>query len=81
MHRIKIATVSTTRVESAEERKDTQDRIEEERRHQTDVSCILLLFLPLSQATSRTGMHCPYHEESKAYDPYRSGERGNATTS
>lgn len=37
MLRIKINTVSVTRVENAEERKDTQERIEEERRHQTDV--------------------------------------------
>ncbi|TFY82115.1 hypothetical protein EWM64_g1893, partial [Hericium alpestre] len=37
--KIKISTVSA-KVESGEERKETQDRVEEERRHQTE-ACIV----------------------------------------
>ena len=36
MRKIKIGTV-VSRVESGEERKETRDRIEEERKHQTEV--------------------------------------------
>ncbi|KAI0264505.1 Cullin-domain-containing protein [Gloeopeniophorella convolvens] len=39
LQKIKISTVAA-RVESGEERKETQDRVEEERRHQTD-ACIV----------------------------------------
>ena len=39
MQRIKINTISaTTRIETPEERKETLDRVDEERKHQTDVS-------------------------------------------
>ena len=39
MQRIKISTVAgSSKVENAEERKETRDRIEEERKHQIDVS-------------------------------------------
>jgi len=37
--RIKISTIAN-KVESQEERKVTTERIEEERKHQTDVSCL-----------------------------------------
>lgn len=38
MQRIKINTISSgSRIENAEERKETRDRIDEERRHQIDV--------------------------------------------
>ncbi len=36
LQKIKISTVAA-RVESSEERKETQDRVDEERRYQTDV--------------------------------------------
>jgi cullin 3 len=39
LQRIKISTISS-KVESSEERKETKDRVEEERRHQIDVSII-----------------------------------------
>lgn len=39
--RIKISTIAN-KVESQEERKETTERIEEERKHQTDVSCLFL---------------------------------------
>ena len=38
LQKIKISTVSS-KVESTEERKETHDRIDEERRHQTEVEC------------------------------------------
>ena len=44
LQKIKISTVAA-RVESGEERKETQDRVEEERRYQTDVRISLLSFL------------------------------------
>jgi cullin 3 len=37
LQKIKISTVAA-RIETGEERKETQDRIEEERRHQTEVN-------------------------------------------
>lgn len=37
LQKIKISTV-ISKVETTEERKETRDRIDEERRHQTDVS-------------------------------------------
>ena len=37
MQRIKINTIAGPRVENSDERKETRDRIEEERRHQTEV--------------------------------------------
>lgn len=42
MSKIKIATVSS-KIESKEERKETRDRIDEERKHQIDVSAYILL--------------------------------------
>lgn len=36
LQKIKISTV-TARVESSDERKETRDRVDEERKHQTDV--------------------------------------------
>jgi len=52
LQKIKISTVSS-KVESGEERKETQDRVEEERRHQTEVRPVLLsLSLPLSFVTT-----------------------------
>lgn len=41
MQRIKISTIAgSSKVENAEERKETRDRIEEERKHQIDVRCL-----------------------------------------
>lgn len=42
LQKIKISTVSS-KVESTEERKETHDRIDEERRHQTEVECSSLV--------------------------------------
>jgi len=41
LQKIKISTVSS-KVESTEEQKETHGRIEEERRHQTEVRCLSL---------------------------------------
>lgn len=43
MQRIKIGTVASSRVENVDERKETRDRIDEERRHQIEVRCCLLM--------------------------------------
>lgn len=42
LQKIKISTISA-RVETGEERRETQDRIDEERKHQTEVGCSSLL--------------------------------------
>ena len=42
LQKIKISTVSS-KVESTEERKETHDRIDEERKHQTEVKCSYLV--------------------------------------
>lgn len=59
MQKIKISTVASgTKAENPEERRETQERIDEERKHQTDVRCgysslffrlPLLALLPCSQ--------------------------------
>lgn len=57
--KIKIATVSS-KIESKEERKETHDKIEDERKIILDVSdgwTFLVQFL-----TVFSGVHCPYHE-------------------
>lgn len=46
LQKIKISTIAS-KVETNEERKETNDRIEEERRHQTDVCISLLVILSL----------------------------------
>jgi cullin 3 len=45
LQKIKISTISS-KVELADERKETLDRVDEERRHQTEVCCLLLNILP-----------------------------------
>ncbi len=69
LQKIKISTVAA-RVESGEERKETQDRIEEERRYQTDVRiCWQSSTLTGSDIMSK-GMYCTNHEGPQAYDAY-----------
>lgn len=46
LQRIKIGTIST-KVENPEERKETRDRIEEERRHQTEVKIYVYVELQI----------------------------------
>lgn len=41
LQRIKISTIAV-RIENAEERRQTRDRVEEERRHQVDVSILIV---------------------------------------
>ncbi len=50
LQRIKISTIAS-RVETSDERKETKDRVDEERKHQTEVGCtcctkIILLIHP-----------------------------------
>ena len=53
LQKIKISTVSQ-RVENVEERKETQDRVDEERKHQTEVCFIFLVSSPSNLAETRT---------------------------
>jgi cullin 3 len=59
LQKIKISTVAA-RVEDADERKETRDRVDEERKHQMDV-CALSLYT--EQGTdARTGVCGTNHE-------------------
>lgn len=52
MQKIKISTVaSATRIENTEERRETQDRIDEERKHQTDVRRFIVYFVSCVELT------------------------------
>jgi cullin 3 len=68
LQKIRISTVAA-RVETGEERKETQDRVEEERRYQTDVR-ISLLILPAVSDIMRKGMYRTDYEGSQALDAY-----------
>lgn len=67
--KIKIATVSS-KIESKEERKETHDRIEEERKYLLDVSDDFAFLNFQSFLTVISGMHCSYYEGQKTYDAY-----------
>jgi hypothetical protein len=75
MQKIKIATVSS-KIETTEERKETRDRIDEERKHQIDVStfdcCNTLSSVLISFCSSPLGLSRAYHEGQEAYDAHRS---------
>ena len=66
MQRIKISTVSA-KVESTEERKDTRNRIDEERQYQTEVRGFLgWRFGISSDCNPVLGLHRPSNEGPKA---------------
>jgi len=63
MHRIKINTISS-KVESFEQRKDTMDKVDEERKYQIDVRPILTeLFCCLGMGFP--GVYCASNERQK----------------
>lgn len=88
LQKIKISTVAS-RVENTEERKETKDRIDEERRHQTEVRpcfpvpCLRLFHdyvrLCSPRGCGNAGVHRAHHEGPEAYDAQRPGERGDTT--
>ena len=47
LYKLKISTVAS-RVESADERKETKDRVDEERRYQTEVRQMIKRIIPLT---------------------------------
>ena len=69
LQKIKISTVAT-RVESGEERKETQDRVEEERRYQTDVCIRASLDLQFGRLTGRIfkGLYNTDYESAQKHD-------------
>lgn len=69
LQKIKISTVSA-KVETNEERKETQDRIEEERKHQTEVFFCSVSRITTLIASVITGVPRQGDEGSKAYDAY-----------
>jgi hypothetical protein len=69
MQRIKISTVSA-KVESTEERKETRDRIDEERQYQTEVRGLVLRYIIWLQPV--LGLHRPSNEGPKTDGPQRS---------
>ena len=77
MQKIKVSTVSS-RVENREERKETRDRIDEERKHQIEVFILLLVFLYLFLIYFSIGLHRPDHEGQETYETYWLNTRGYA---
>jgi len=55
LQKIKISTVAS-KVETGEERRETRDRIEEERRHQTEVRIVVLSSSPLPYVSSKASI-------------------------
>lgn len=73
MQKIKIATVSS-KIETTQERKDTRDRIDEERKHQIDVSMVYgcnQLKACINLSDFLLGLYRAYHEGQETYDPHR----------
>ena len=67
LHNIKISTIAS-KVETADERKETKDRVEEERRYSTDV-CTSKIERPSPRLLIvLKGVHCEDYEGQKAYD-------------
>ena len=68
LSKIKISTVAS-RVETSDERRETKDRVEEERRHQTEVPVPWISGTVTDRSSPRmTGLHRPNHEGPQAYD-------------
>lgn len=67
LQKIKISTISS-KVESGEERKETKDRIDEERRHQTEV-CNREMHMLEALTSLCPGLHCTDNEGPETYDP------------
>lgn len=65
LQKLKISTVSS-KVESGEELKETRDRIDEERRHQTEVCPLSCSILSNSDLVDQ-GMHSSNNERSQAH--------------
>ena len=76
MQKIKISTVSS-RPESNDERKETRDHIDEERRHQTDVSAWIQVGRDERADFVRAGLHRAHHEGPKAVWAQRPHQRGD----
>jgi cullin 3 len=53
--RIKIMTVAAAKVENTEERKDTMEKVEETRKHQTEASIVRIMkYVPLNSSNKTT---------------------------
>ena len=79
--RIKIAQI-VARVETQQERKETNEKVIEERNHLTDVSrfwSLQSMTLKLTAALISLGGHCPRHERSQGGFACRSRQRGDQT--
>jgi hypothetical protein len=78
--KIKIQTI-VGKVENNEERAETQERIDEERRHQIEVSKARFLILGNgAELVVCSGMHRSYHESTEDTITQRSGQRGYPPT-
>ena len=67
MRKIKISTVSS-RVESKDERKETRDRIDEERKHQMEVFNLFNFSTFALKIIARLGLHRSNYEGQETYD-------------
>lgn len=77
LFKIKIGTIAS-KVENADERKETKNRVDEERRYQMEVIVFWTdLFVIL--LTAGAGMHCENYERPQAYATQRSCERSHTS--
>ena len=68
LQKLKIAVVSA-RVEGQEERQETNDRIDEERKHQIEVCHFFWQLSTKLNVQSQLGLHSEDYEEQEAYVP------------
>ena len=78
LQKIKISTVSS-RPESNDERKETRDHIDEERRHQTDVSAWIQVGRDERADFVRAGLYRAHHEGPQAVWAQRPYQRSHET--
>ena len=80
LQRIKISTIAS-RVENSEERRETRDRVEEERRHQTEVRSLFLFLFCFGKYQvifTLPGVYSADYEGPEEYHTQRSYQRGYA---
>lgn len=66
LQKIKISTIAS-RVENSEERKETKDRVDEDRKHQME-ACSMMMAILMLCSHPLLGLHCQNHERPEAYD-------------
>ena len=79
LFKIKISTIAS-RVENADESKETKDRIDEERKYQIDVSLSMDAIHIFFELSNGKGLRCEDNERTTTYGSQRACERCDSTT-